>query len=68
MIYGRSNADFSPFFDEFCAALTADKLLQTSDFVEKTFGESRLGFWQIKNLSASRKKFEVFLRTFYTSN
>ena len=67
MIYSRSNRPVTHFFDDFCKAISADTMLQATDLVEKTFGESKLAFWQVKNLSASRKKFEVFLRSFYTA-
>jgi len=67
MIYSRSHNAITPFHADFCQALSADTMLQATDMVEKSFGESKLTIWQIKNLSASRKKFEVFLRSFYTS-
>lgn len=67
MMYSRSNTVVSHFFEEFCAAISADTMYQATNLIEKSYGESKLAFWQVKNLSASRKKFEVFLRTFYTA-
>lgn len=67
MIYSRNNTTIAQFFGDFCKAISADTMLQTTDFIEKTYGESKLALWQVKNLSASRKKFEVFLRSFYTA-
>ena len=67
MIYSRNNTTIAPKFGDFCKAISADTMLQATDFIEKTYGESKLALWQVKNLSASRKKFEVFLRSFYTA-
>ncbi len=67
MIYSRNNTPVTHFFNDFCKAISADTMYQATDFNEKSYGESKLAFWQVKNLSASRKKFEVVLRAFYTA-
>lgn len=67
MLYSRNNNEISTTLPEFSAVLSADAMLQATGQIDKKFGDSSLSFWQIKNLSASRKKFEVFLRAFYTA-
>ena len=66
LIYSRNDNPIALNFKEFCNTITGDEVLKTCDLVEKSFGESAMMMCQIKNVSASRKKFEVTVRKFFS--
>ena len=65
LLYSKENDALSKTFEGLLSAMGESELLQTFDMKRGGFGESKWAYYKLKNLSCTRKKYEVMFRAHY---
>lgn len=65
MLYSKFTDGLANEYDSMIGHIRQDNNLKVRNEVQGTFGDARYVYWDLGNLSISRKKFEAFLKNLY---
>lgn len=65
-LYSKKDSEFAKTFDGLVEATRMSELLQCKHEVRKAFNDSEYVYWELDNVSVSRKKYEIVFREFYS--